>query len=229
MGVKHAELKPGRRPARERTRLPEEAPTYPANHRIRQESLIILHEGEFSAADIAEMIGEDTPNVTNHLRDLYDAGCIEFVGYKGKGNFRKAVYRAVKRPVVTDEEFQAMSLDGRQEAIGVHLQWSLAEALASYRKKKMASDETLCLISDEPSLDAEGRVELRQLLTASWSGGPEDVLTALKGVQEIAARATNRMAKSGEAGTTVVVSLMAFERARPRISEGSSRVPISKQ
>lgn len=228
MGVKHAELKPGRRAARERSRLPEEAPTYPANHRIRLESLIILHEGEFSAADIAEMIGEDTSNVTNHLRDLYDAGCIEFVGYEGRGNFKRAVYRAVARPFTGREEYNAMSPDERQEAIGVHLQWTLAESIASYRKKRMVSDETLCVLTDEPNLDAEGRLELHDLLAACWSGESEDVLAALKGVQEIAARATNRMAKSGEAGTIVVVSLMAFERARPRISEGSSRVPISK-
>lgn len=229
MGVKHAELKPGRRPAKERSRLPGEAPTYPANHRIRQESLIILHEGEFSAADIAEMIGEETSIVTNHLRDLYDAGCIEFVSYKGKGNFKKAVYRAIKRPVVTDEEFQAMPVEGRQEALGVHLQWTLAEALSSYRNEKMASDETLCLISDEPNLDAEGRVELLRFFTACWTGESEDTLTELKSVQDIAARATNRMAKSGEEGTTTVVSLMTFERARPKITKESSRVPISKQ
>jgi hypothetical protein len=37
------------------------------------------------------------------------------------------------------------------------------------------------------------------------------------------------MAKSGEAGVTVVASLMAFERARPRITKGSPRVPISKK
>jgi DNA-binding transcriptional ArsR family regulator len=226
--MKHAELKPGRRPARERTRLPEEAPTYPTNHRIRHESLIILHEGEFSAADIAEMIGEETPIVTNHLRDLYDAGCIEFVGYQGKGNFKRAVYRAVARPFTNREEYEPLSPEERQEAIGVHLQWTVAEALASYRNKKMASDEALCIISDEPCLDAEGRLELDDFLTACWNGESE-VLAKLKSVQDIAGRAANRMAKSGEAGTTIVVSLMGFERARPRISKGSSRVPISKR
>jgi DNA-binding transcriptional ArsR family regulator len=226
--MKHAELKPGRRPARKRTRLPEEAPTYPVNHRIRHESLIILHEGEFSAADIAEMIGEETPHVTNQLRDLYDAGCIEFVGYKGRGNFKRAVYRAVARPFTSRKEYYSMSPEERQEAIGVHLQWTVAEALGSYRNKKMVSDEALCIISDEPCLDAEGRLELDDFLTACWNG-ESDVLAELKSVQDIAARATNRMAKSEETGTIVVISLMAFERARPGISEGSSRVPISKQ
>jgi DNA-binding transcriptional ArsR family regulator len=228
MGTKHAELKPGRRPTKERTRLPEEAPTYPTNHRVRLGALIVLHEGEFSAAEIAEMLGEETSMVTNHLRDLYDAGSIEFVGYKGRGNFKRAVYRPVKRPIETDEEFEAMSPEERQEPIGVHLQWTLAECLASFRNRKMAADDNLCLISDEPNLDAEGRVELRQLLTATWSGESVDVLEALKGVVEIESRAASRMARSGEVGATVVVSLMAFERARPGISAGSSQVSIRK-
>jgi DNA-binding transcriptional ArsR family regulator len=228
MGVKHAELKPGRRPTSEWSRLPEEAPTYPLTQRIRQESLLILHEEEFSAADIAEMIGEDTSHVTNHLRDLYDAGCIEFVGYRGKGNFKKAVYRAIARPFTSHEEFMEMSLEERQESIGVLFQWIMVEATASYRSKKMASDDNCVVMFDEPCLDAEGRVELEDFFNACWSGDFE-VLERLKSVQDIAARATNRMAKSGETGVIVVASLMAFERARSRITKGSSRLPISKE
>src|ERR1051325_467004 len=76
MGVKHAELRPGRNPIKQRSRLPEEAPTYPGSHPVRLEALIILHEGQFSATEIARMIDVDESTVTNHLRDLYDAGCI---------------------------------------------------------------------------------------------------------------------------------------------------------
>lgn len=221
MGVKHAELRPGRNPVKRRSRLPEEAPTYPANHRVRLEALTTLHEGEFSAADIAKMIGEDTSHVSNHLRDLYDAGCIEFVGHKGEGNLKKAVYRAIARPFTGREDREKMSLDERQEAAGVHLQWILAEALAAYRKRKMAADDACVMTSDEPCLDAEGRHELHDFLLACWTGENPELLAELEGIQQIAARSMERMAKSKEAGTTVVTSLMVFERARPRISEGS--------
>ncbi|HWI95104.1 MAG TPA: winged helix-turn-helix domain-containing protein [Solirubrobacterales bacterium] len=228
MGVKHAELRAGRNPVKRRSRLPEEAPTYPASHRVRLEALIILHEGSFSPAEIGRMIGEDTPTVTNHLRDLYDAGCIEFVGHEeDKRNFKKAVFRAIARPFMSPEETKAMSLDERQEAAGVHLQWILAEALSAYRKKRMTRDETV-VMSDEPCLDTQGVLELHDFFIACWTGDVE-TLTELEGVQQIAAKAMNRMAKSNEAGTTIVASLMAFERARPSISEGSSRVPISKR
>jgi DNA-binding transcriptional ArsR family regulator len=147
MRVKHAELVPGRNPAKKRTRLPEDAPTYPTNHRIRHEALIILHEGEFSAAEIAEMIGEDTRHVANHLRDLYDAGSIEFVGYKGEGNFKRAVYRAIARPFTDSREYQKMSVDERHEAMGcifsgigqrlsrpfVRKRWPVTKTCACYR------------------------------------------------------------------------------------------------
>jgi len=222
-------LRPGRRPLKERTKLPNDAPSFAVGHRIRLESLIILHERESSAADIAKVLGEDVKVVTNHLRDLYDAGCIEFVGHKGEGNIRKAVYRATTRPFVSDEEYEAMSIKERHEANGVVVQWILAECLSSYRNSKMDRDEALCLITDMPVLDAEGRIELRDLLAACWNGESEDALEDLKGVQEIAGRAANRMAQTGETGTTVVVTLTAFERGRPWISEESPREPISEQ
>lgn len=214
-------LKPGRRPLRERTRLPDDAPSYAVGHRVRLESLIILHEKESSAADIAKMLDEDVRVVTNHLRDLYDAGCIEFVGHKGEGNIRRAVYRATTRPLISDEEYEAMSLKERHEINGVAVQWILAECLSSYRNDKMDRDEALCLITDAPILDAEGKVEIRDLLTASWSGESEEAFEALKSVQEIAGRAANRMAESGEDGTTVIVTLTAFERGRSRTDRES--------
>jgi DNA-binding transcriptional ArsR family regulator len=194
--------------------MPDDAPSYPVGHRLRLESLIILHERESSAADIADMLDEDVRVVTNHLRDLYDAGCIEFVGHKGDGNIKRAVYRAVTRPLISDEEYEEMSLDERHEINGVAVQWILAECLSSYRNNKMDRDEALCLITDAQLLDTEGRIELRDLLTAFWSSDSGDVLDALKSAQEIAARAANRMVKSGETGRTIVVTLMAFERGR---------------
>lgn len=208
-------LRPGRTPSKKRTRRSEDASPYSVGHHIKLEALIALHEGEASPGEIAAMLGEDVKNVTNHLRDLYEAGSIEFVGHKGGGNIRRTVYRAVGRPVVSDEKYRAMSIEERHDASGVVVQWILAECLSSYRNKKMDQDEDLCLISDEPSLDAEGRRELRELLAASWSGESDDS-NALKSVQEIEGRAANRMAESGERGTTVVVALLAFERGRSR-------------
>jgi DNA-binding transcriptional ArsR family regulator len=212
--LKQGEREPGRRPIKERTRQPEDAPPFAVGHYIRLEALTILHEGEFSAGEIADMIGENVKNVTYHLDELFKAGCIEFAGHTMEGNIRKPLYRAVARAFVSDEAYRAMSIDERHDANGTVIQWILAECLSSYRNEKMDADEDVSLITDEPDLDGEGRGELRQFFTTAWSGEPEDALDALKSVQEIAGRAKNRMAKSGESGTTMFVALLAFERGR---------------
>lgn len=209
-------IKKGRRPLAKRTRGPGEAPSYAVGNRIKLASLIALHEKERSAGEIADMIGEDVKHVTNNLRQLYDAGCIEFVGHRGEGNIRRAIYRAVVRPLVDDEAFRAMSIDERHDSTGAVVQWITAEILSSYRNGRMDSDEELCLISVEPNLDEEGKQEIRQRLTSTYSDESEDAFAALGSVQEIEARAINRMAKSGEAGATIVVCLLAFERGGPR-------------
>ena len=50
-------------PLRERKRLPDDALPHSVNNWIRVEALAILHEGEFSAGEIALLIGEDVKNV----------------------------------------------------------------------------------------------------------------------------------------------------------------------
>lgn len=179
----------------------------------------MLHEEELSAADIANILGEDVKVVTDHLRLLYDAGCIEFVGRRqAGGNLGRAVYRAVARPFISEDEYRAMSIEERQDFNGITLQWILAESLASYRSEKMSHDEYVCILSDEPNLDLEARQELHDHLIATLHGDADDEakVRATDGIHGIAGRAANRIATSNESGSTVVVVLMAFERGRPR-------------
>jgi DNA-binding transcriptional ArsR family regulator len=173
----------------------------------------MLHEEELSPADIADALGVDVKAVSDHLRQLYDAGCVEFVGRgEGEGNLNRVVYRAIARPFISGEEYRAMSVEERDDFNGVTLQWILAECLTSYRSGRMNLDEHLCLISDVPNLDLVGRQELHDYLIATLEGDPE--AEGLEGIQAIAGRATNRIADSTETGSKVAVVLMAFERGR---------------
>lgn len=202
--MNQAALELGRKPVKERTRKPADALPHAVNHWIRVEALSIFHQGDFSAGEVAAMLDEDVKLVRGHIRDLYDSGCIEFAGYKMVGNYRKPVYRAVVLPVVTDEVYRSMSIEDRHDASGAIVQGILAESLSSYRNGKMDNDEDLCLVWDAPNLDLEGKQELLAHLTSSWEE-----------VQEIHARAANRLAKSGEVGAPTVVALLGFERGRP--------------
>ncbi|MDX6602876.1 MAG: Bacterial regulatory protein arsR family [Solirubrobacterales bacterium] len=217
-----AALKAGRVPVKKRTKLPDDMPTYAVGHPIKLATLIALHEKDQSAVEIADRLGVDVRLVTNHLRDLYDAGCIEFVGYRaGTNNIPRAVYRAIARPLIDDETHRAMSQTERRASAGVVVQWVTAECFASYRSGKIDQDDDVCLISDEPNLDTEGRQELRKLLTAIYDG-ELDSLEAAKSIQAIEGRAANRMAESGEKPTTMFVALMAFERGSSSIGDLSN-------
>lgn len=199
------ELQIGRKPIKERTKQPADALPHALNHWIRLEAISIFHQGEFSAGEVAEMIGEDVRYVTGHIRDLYEAGCIEFVGYKLVGNRMRPVFRSVVLPVITDEVFSSMSKDERHDANGAIVQGFLAEALSSYRNEKMDSaDEPPCMIWDAPPLDAEGRRKLRERLTEIW----EEEVLAIQG------ESANRIAESGEEAIPTVVGLCSFERGR---------------
>ncbi len=201
MDQSHAEV--GRKPLKERTKRPDEAVPSSIRHWIKVETLAILHEGEFSAGEVALMIGEDVKNVRNHIRELYDAGSIELVSYKHAGNHIKAIYRSIQLPVVEDDVAREMPVEDRHDVSGVITQGFLAETVCAYRNGKLDIDP-VCLMWDAPHLDALGEQEMHALLLNVW-----------KQAQEIHCKSVNRLAKSGEPGTTMIVGLFGFERGRP--------------
>lgn len=199
----------GRIPIRKRSRQQAEALTHAVNHWIRVEALAILHEGAYSAGEVAEMIDEDVKLVRGHLLDLYNSGCIEIAGIKAVGNVEKILYRAIALPRVSPATYRRMSIPERRDLNGAVVQGLLAESVFSYRVGKMDSDEDLYLVWDAICVDAQGEHELHDLLADSYEGA-----------KNIHAKSINRIVKSKETGTTKVVGLVGFERGRPGRPEG---------
>jgi DNA-binding transcriptional ArsR family regulator len=193
----------GRKPINERTKLPDEALPSSVRHWIKVEALAIFHEGEFSAGEVAIMIGEDVKLVRNHIRELYDAGCIELAAYKEVGGYVRAVFRAIEAPEISDEAAREMTVEERHDVSGAITQGILAETVSSYRNGKLDVDP-VCLIWDAPYFDSLGEQEAHEVM-----------LNAYGKVKKIHGKSVNRMCKSGETGTTSVVALLAFERGRP--------------
>lgn len=201
---------PGRKSRKKRKRQSVPAMTHSINHVIRVEALAIFHEGEFSAGEVAEMIGEDVKVVTGHIHELYESGCIEFAGHKEVNGMMRPVYRSIVLPEVTPEVYRAMSMEDRHDLNGAVTQGILTEAVSAFGAGKMDEDEELYLVWDAAYLDALGEREMHDFMEANFK----------KGAKKIHAKSINRMAKSGEKGRTKVIGFLSFRRGRPGRPEG---------
>ena len=131
--------------AGQRKKSIEEVVSYAVGHRTRVHILIVLNEGTFTPGQIAHIIDEPLNNVSNHIRELLDAGSIELAKTERVRNTLQHYYRAVEMPHYSDEEVEAMTPEQRQVTAGLAIQSMVAEILAGLWGGKMHSDPRLWL------------------------------------------------------------------------------------
>jgi len=180
----------------------EEVVQYAIGHRIRVHILILLNEGSYCASELAEAIGVPLTTLNNHLRRMCDDGSIEIAKVEKRGNMDQYWYRSVEVKIFSVEEFERLPLPYRQNIAGAIVQSGAAEVMAGLYEGKLA-DPRANLYWDWFNLDEQGREEA-------------DALTEryLEEMQEIEVEATNRVAKSGEETTSMLLNHSFFERAR---------------
>jgi DNA-binding transcriptional ArsR family regulator len=195
------------RPGQRRKRI-EDVVSYAVGHRIRVHILWILNEGTYTNAEVAKIIGEPANNVANHMRELLDAGSIELARSEQKGNIVQNYYRAVEIPFYSQEDAEAMTHEQRQVTAGLVVQSAAAEIMAALWSGTLADPRTV-LVWNPHTLDQQGREDLEA-----------EEMRYLERAQEIEIESTNRRAKSGESGQSMIVTMFGFERARrpPRFS-----------
>lgn len=181
----------------------EEAVAYAVGHRIRVDALSILNEGTASPNEIAKTIGEGVSKVGHHIKELFDAGCIEFVGTEQRRGATEHFYRAIARPFVSDEEARELPAETKREFAALILQAIMAEGLAALRAGKMDDDDDVWMSWRSVSLDAQGRREVADEQAESYAR-----------IEEIEARCAARLVESGESGVSTVIAAMGFERSR---------------
>ena len=189
-----------------------DAISYALGHGVRVDILCYLNEAPRSPSGLAKLMSLPPSKVEHHVKALLASGSIELAYVEeGSGNTREHFYRAVEIPFFTDEEMWAMSFEARQEIYGLILQSSVAEALAAFRAGKVSNDPRVCMAWRWFNLDAQGRRDLADENAHSWDR-----------MMEIEAESANRRATTGEEGVSIVVSLLAHQRAR-YLGERSAR------
>lgn len=180
----------------------EDVVSYALGHGTRVEILIALNEDSFTAQELADRLGQPPSNIGNHLQRMLEDGSIEVAKEEKRNNFTLYWYKAVEIQVYTPEEAEAMTPVQRQMTVGAIVQAGLAEILAALRAGTL-SDPRSILYWDWYNLDARGQEEF-DLESHRY----------LERLREIEAASTNRRARSGEIGKSILVKLAVFRRAR---------------
>lgn len=181
----------------------EESVSYSLGHRIRIEIRAALHEGPATASRLADILHEPLNVIDYHLKEMLQDGSIDIAKTEKVGNMDQHYYSVISLPYFSDEEFAAMSKADRQTLCAIFVQAAMAEAMASLWAGKMAAEPRVFLGWDRIVLDKQGREDLTAAEEASW-----------RRKQEIEVRSANRRAKSGESGTTYVITSLSYERSR---------------
>src|SRR5215213_8990170 len=84
------------------------------SHPLRSRCLTLLAERTASPAELATVLEENLGNVSYHVRKLWRAGAVEIVEEKPVRGAMEHFYRAVVRPIISDEEAAALPLETRQ-------------------------------------------------------------------------------------------------------------------
>jgi predicted transcriptional regulator len=107
----------------------EQRVSYAVAQRIRIEILCLLNEATHSASELARRTGQPLTTVSHHIHELLKSGCIELAETIKRRNADQHFYRAVKMPMITDEEAAMLPAEVKQEYAAVILQGAIAEGL----------------------------------------------------------------------------------------------------
>lgn len=185
-------------------------------HPLRLRLLTIFNERVASPSDLAAELGEPIGNVSYHTRILARLGCVELVKTKQVRGAIEHYYRAVVRPVFTDEDWAELPLSIRKSLAGAVLT-EIADDMGAAANEGGFDRDDVHLSRTRLTLDQQGWQELNELLQELGE-------QALEIQAQSAARLQADGASDSEAAALV---LMLFEP--PSVSGKSARRKAKRQ
>jgi DNA-binding transcriptional ArsR family regulator len=178
-------------------------------HPLRLRLLTIFNERVASPSDLAVELGEPIGNVSYHTRILARLGCVELVKTKQVRGAVEHYYRAVVRPVFSDDDWAELPLSIRKSLAGAVLT-EIADDMGASAKDGGFDRDEVHLSRTTLTLDSQGWQDLNEALQ-------EVSDRALEVQAESAARLQSDGASDSEAAALV---LMLFEPSAQGKSAG---------
>jgi DNA-binding transcriptional ArsR family regulator len=170
-------------------------------HPLRSRCLTILSDRTASPNELAKEMGEEVGNVSYHVKQLVKMEVIELVAERPVRGAVEHFYRAIKRPLVSDEEYANLSVEQRLRFARIILQFSVADAATAIETTTFAQRSDHHVIRLPVMVDEEGWNELGEIYGE-----------AFRKAMEIEAASAERMSKDpGATGIPARVISMFFE------------------
>ncbi|HEX4668387.1 MAG TPA: winged helix-turn-helix domain-containing protein [Solirubrobacterales bacterium] len=170
-------------------------------HPLRAKCLTILSDHTASPNELAKDLGEDVGNVSYHVKQLLKMGAIELASERPVRGAVEHFYRAIKRPLMSDDEYAGLSVEERLRFARLGLQFSVADAATAIEAKTFTQRHDHYLTRLPLTVDEEGWKELNEVYAE-----------AFRRTVEVEAASAERMSKDPEAaGIPARVISMFFE------------------
>jgi DNA-binding transcriptional ArsR family regulator len=168
--------------------------------------LVALVERAASPKEVATALRLKVPTVSHHVKKLERMGLIELVEEREVRGAVQHIYRAVIRPIVSDEEWEQLDIEERQRFSIWIVQMILVDAAKSFEVGLFDARLNNHLSRTPMVVDEQGVDEVAAIQTK-----------ALHDIIEVAAISADRMVRSREPGIDFIAAMMCFELPEPSI------------
>jgi len=177
------------------------------SNEITVKTMILIADDTKSPKEIGERLEISPSKASHHLKKLERLGIAELVEERDVGGTIQHFYRAVIRPIVSDEEWEKLTIEERQLYSVWIMQLILADAAKSFDAELFDAFPGNHLSRSPLLVDRQGLAEVADLQTG-----------VMRKSFEIVAKATERRLKTGEEGINMISAMMCF--AVPEPGEG---------
>lgn len=177
-------------------------------HPLRSQCLTLLADRTASPAEISIELGENLGNVSYHIRKLWKGGAVEIVEEKPVRGAMEHFYRAVVRPMFTDEQIAEASPEDRAVFAKQALSLLAANATSSLEDKTFVQRSDYYITRVPMRVDEGGWQEMNELFAET-----------LERVFEIQNASADRMGESDDAGFPIVAFNTFFEMPERKKAE----------
>jgi hypothetical protein len=168
-------------------------------HPTRARCFVILAERTASPVEIAQQIGKDVGHVGYHVRKLQQLNLIELVDERPVRGAVEHFYRAIERPVVTEEEFAGQSIGEREVFTRYILQLLVADVARAMDEHTFDARPNRTIVRMPMLVDDLGFEELSELHAEAYQR-----------VLDIQARSAERLTGEDESAAISTVSATMF-------------------